>query len=259
MTGLLEGKVALVVGVANDRSIAWAISEQMRAHGAQIALTYASDALRRRVEPLAARVGASFVQACDVTNDTEIEALFARAESELRRIDVLVHAVAYADQADLRGGFSGTSRAGFHLAMDVSVYSLVALARAATPSMDDGGSIMTLSYYGGEKVAPGYRVMGPAKAALESSARYLAAELGPRGIRVNVLSPGPIRTLAAAGVPGFKDAHAQFAGSAPLRRHIDIDDVGNTAVWLASDMSRNVTGQTLFVDGGHNILLPGVE
>ena len=256
---MLEGKTALVFGIANDHSIAWGIARALHAHGAQIAVSYASDPFERRVRPLAEQLGSTFVEKCDVTDDAQIERLFGRLNDHVPKIDILVHAIAFAPRADMTGEFLNTSRDGFRIAMDVSVYSLVALARAAVPSMADGGSIMTLSYYGGEKVAPGYRVMGPAKAALESSARYLAAELGPRGIRVNVISPGPIRTLAAAGVPGFKDAHAQFAESAPLRRHIDIDDVGTSAVWLASEMSRNVTGQTLFVDGGHNILLPGAE
>ncbi len=259
MTALLERKNALVFGVANERSIAWAITRLMHAHGATVGLSYATEALQRRVEPLAAQVGASFVRRCDVSRDEEIDTLFRAARDEIGRIDILVHALAYADRDDLRGDFSQTSRAGFHLAMDVSVYSLVALARAALPLMAENGSIVTLTYYGGQKVAPNYNVMGVAKAALESATRYLAADLGPRGVRVNAISAGPVRTLSAQGVAGFRRAASVYAAASPMRRGITADDVGNAAVWLCSDMARNVTGEVLFVDGGYNIMAGGPE
>ena len=255
--GIVDGKTALIFGVANDHSIAWGITRALYDNGATIALSYGADPLERRVRPLAGQVGASFIEKCDVSDDAQIERLFAAARERLGRIDILVHAIGFAPREEMRGAFSDTSRDGFRTTMDISAYSLVALTRAALPLMSDGGSVITLTYYGGEKVAAGYQVMGVAKAALESSARYLAAELGPRGVRVNAISAGPVRTLAAAGVPGFKEAYARVAETAPMRRPIDIDDVGNAALWLASDMSRNVTGQTIFVDAGHSILAPG--
>lgn len=253
---LVEGKTALVFGVANDRSIAWGIAKALHEHGAQIAFSYAAESLERRVKPLAAALGSTFVEKCDVSKGDEIARLFSLAEERLGRIDTLVHAIAYAPAEDMKGEFVQTSRSGFATTMDVSVYSLVALTRAALPVMNEGGSVVTLTYYGGEKVAAGYRVMGVAKAALEAATRYLAAELGPRGVRVNAISSGPIRTLAAAGVPGFRASYAELARSAPMRRPIESADVGNAAVWLASEMARNVTGQVVFVDGGHSILSP---
>lgn len=256
---LLENRTALVFGVANERSIAWGISRRMHAEGARIALSYASEPLRRRVEPLAAEVGAAFVHRCDLTNDEEIADLFRLAREELGQIDILVHAVAYAERNELRGRFSDTSRAGFRVAMDVSVFSLVALARAALPLMRPGAAVVTLTYYGGQKVAPNYNVMGVAKAALESATRYLAADLGPQGIRVNAISAGPIRTLSAQGVTGFRHAETEYASASPLRRGIDTDDVANAAVWLCSDLARNVTGEVLFVDGGYNIMAGGLH
>ena len=251
---LLDGKNALVFGVANDHSIAWGIAQAMHEHGAQLAFSYASDPLERRVRPLAESVDSDFVELCDVSDDHQIEAVFAKASEKLGSIDILVHAVAYADREDLKGDFHMTSRSGFHLAMDISVYSFIALARAALPLMKPGGSMLTLSYYGGQKVVPNYNVMGVAKAALEATTRYLAADLGPRDIRVNAISAGPIRTLSAAGVSGFKRMHREFAGFAPLRKGITIEDIGGAAVWLASDMASKVTGEVLFVDSGYNIL-----
>jgi len=251
---LVSGKNALIFGVANDHSIAWGIARALHQHGATLALSYAADPLERRVRPLAQQLGSTFVEKCDVSDDEQIRRLFAEAEKRIGKIDILVHAIAYAPREDMTEDFVQTSRSGFQTALDVSVYSLVAITRAARPLMSDGASVITLTYYGGEKVAPGYRVMGVAKAALESTTRYLAAELGEHGIRVNAISPGPVRTLAAAGVPGFKAAYAQFAKSAPMRRHIEIEDVGNAAVWLSSGMSKNVTGQIIFVDAGHSIL-----
>ncbi len=251
---LLDGKTALIFGVANDHSIAWGIAKELHAHGARLAFSYAGEALERRVRPLAVSVGASFVEPCDVGKDADIEAVFAKTAAALGKIDILVHAVAYAGREELSRPYSETSRAGFQTAMDISVYSFTALARAARPVMPDGGSMLTLTYYGSQKVMPNYNVMGVAKAALESSVRYLAAELGPQGIRVNAISAGPVRTLSAAGVSGFKDLYRAFTEIAPLRRPITIEDVGGTAVWLASDLSRTVTGEVVYVDSGYNIL-----
>jgi enoyl-[acyl-carrier protein] reductase I len=251
---LLEGKTALVFGVANDHSIAWGIARAMHAHGARLAFSYAGEALERRVRPLAESVDASFVQPCDVTKDQDIDDLFRAAATELGRVEILVHAIAFANRDELLGAYVQTSREGFRLAMDISVYSLTALARACLPLMPAGGSVVTLTYYGGQKVSPNYNVMGVAKAALEASTRYLAADLGPKGIRVNAISAGPVRTLAAAGVTGFKRMYREFASVAPLRKNVTIDDVGAAAVWLCSDMASAVTGEVLFVDSGYNIL-----
>ena len=251
---LLEGKTALIFGVANDHSIAWGIAQGLHAHGARLAFSYAGEALERRVRPLAESVGAGFVEPCDVGKDADIEAVFAKAATALGTIDILVHAVAYAGREELSRPYYETSRAGFQTAMDISVYSFTALARAARPLMPGGGSMITLTYYGSQKVMPNYNVMGVAKAALESSVRYLAAELGPQGIRVNAISAGPVRTLSAAGVSGFKGLYRAFTEIAPLRRPITIEDVGGTAVWLASDLSRTVTGEVVYVDSGYNIL-----
>jgi len=251
---LLEGKTALVFGVANDHSIAWGIARAMHAQGARMAFSYAGEALERRVRPLANSVGATFVRPCDVAKDNEIDDLFRAAASDLGRVDILVHAIAFANREELLGAYYQTSREGFRLAMDISVYSFTALARSCLPLMPAGGSMITLTYYGGQKVSPNYNVMGVAKAALEASTRYLAADLGPKGIRVNAISAGPVRTLAAAGVTGFKRLYREFASVAPLRRNVTIDDIGSAAVWLASDMAAAVTGEVLFVDSGYNIL-----
>ncbi|HET7012243.1 MAG TPA: enoyl-ACP reductase [Anaerolineales bacterium] len=254
MTQLLEGKTALVFGVANDHSIAWGIARALHQHGARLAFSYAVEKLERRVRPLAESVGADFIEPCDVSRDDEIEALFSRAASSLGKIDVLIHAIAYAGRDELSRPFLETSRSGFLMTMDISVYSLTALARAAAPMMPAGGSMLTLTYDAGQKVVPHYNVMGVAKAALESSMRYLANDLGPRGIRVNAISAGPVRTLAAAGVAGFKKMYGRFAELAPLRRNISLEDIGATAVWLSSDMAASVTGEVIFVDSGYNIL-----
>src|SRR4030042_377505 len=201
---LLEGKTSLIFGVANDHSIAWGIAKQLHEHGARLAFSYAGEALERRVRPLAESVGASFVEACDVGKDADIEAVFAKAATARGTIEILVHAVAYAGREELSRPYYETSRAGFQPAMDISVYSFTALARAARPLMPGGGSMLTLTYYGSQKVMPNYNVLGVGKAALESSVRYLAAELGPRDIRVNAISAGPVRTLSAAGVGGVR-------------------------------------------------------
>jgi len=251
---LLKGKTALIFGIANDHSIAWGITRAMHAHGARIAVSYASPVLERRVRPLAESVDAAFVEMCDVTKDEDVEAVFARATDELSTIDILVHSIAFANREDLTGSFYNTSRDGFRMAMDVSVYSFIALARAALPLMPEGGSMLTMTYYGGEKVMPNYNVMGVAKAALEATMRYLAVDLGPHAIRVNAISAGPIRTLSAAGVSGFRRMHRQFAAMNPLQRNVTIEDIGGTAVWLSSDLASTVTGEVLFVDSGYNIL-----
>ena len=251
---LLEGKRALIFGVANDHSIAWGIAKAMHEQGADLAFSYAADVLERRVRPLAESVGSSFVEKCNVTEDDEIEAVFNRAADELGTIDILVHAIAFAGREELEGDFHKTTREGFRVAMDVSVYSFLALARASIPLMPEGGSMVTLTFYASEKVFPNYNVMAIAKSALESTTRYLAADLGPQGIRVNAISPGPVRTLSAAGVSGFKRMYREFPEIAPLRRHISPEDVGYSAVWLSSDWARNITGEVLFVDSGYNIL-----
>jgi enoyl-[acyl-carrier protein] reductase I len=251
---LLQGKTALIFGVANDHSIAWGIARAMHEHGAKIALSYANEALERRVLPLAESIQCDFLEKCDVSNDEEIDTLFNKASTELNSIDILVHSIAFANRQDMLGRYIDTGRDGFHLAMDISVYSLTVLARKAMPLMKSGGSILTITYYGGQKAIPKYNVMGIAKAALEASVRYLAMDLGKEGIRVNAISAGPIRTLAAAGVPGSKKMFREFTKITPLRESITIDDVGAAAVWLASDMASRTTGEVLFVDSGYNIL-----
>ena len=251
---LLEGRKALIFGVANDHSIAWGIARALHAAGAEVGFSSIEALLEKRVRPLAESIGSTFVEPCDVQNDADIERVFARWSAEQGKLDVLVHALAFAKREELDGRFVDTSRDGFALALDVSAYSLVALARAGAPLMSEGGSVITLSYYGAEKVVANYNVMGVAKAALEASVRYLAADLGPDGIRVNAISAGPIRTLAASGIAGFKSMYGKFRDIAPLRRNVTIDDVGNSAVYLASDLSAGVTGETLYVDAGFNVL-----
>ncbi|MFQ5931745.1 MAG: enoyl-ACP reductase [Nitrospiraceae bacterium] len=251
---LLEGKRALIFGVANDHSIAWGIAKALHEQGADLAFSYAVEALERRVRPLAESVGSDFVEQCDVTDDAAIDAVFDKAADKLGRLDVLVHAIAFANREDLEGIFYETSREGFRTAMEISVYSFIALAGRAQALMPDGGSMLTLTFYASEKVFPNYNVMAVAKAGLEATTRYLASDLGPQGIRVNAISAGPVRTLSAAGVSGFKRMYRQFPTVAPLRRNISTADVGGAAVWLASDWARNVTGEVLFVDSGYNIL-----
>jgi enoyl-[acyl-carrier protein] reductase I len=253
--GILAGKKGVIFGVANERSIAWAISEALHAEGAELAFTYAGEIFEKRVRPLAEGIGAKIILPCDVTKDDEIERVFATLKQEWGGLDILVHAIAYANREDLANPFVQTSRAGFHLALDVSSYSLVALTRHAAPLMEGRkGSILTMTYLGSEKVIPNYNVMGVAKAALEASVRYLAYDLGPKGIRVNAISAGPIKTLAAAGIAGFKDMLHYAAERAPLKRNIDAEEVGRTALYLASDLSSAVTGEVIHVDAGYNIV-----
>jgi enoyl-[acyl-carrier protein] reductase I len=252
--GLLEGKNALVFGVANDHSIAWGIAKALHGEGATVGFSSIESLIEKRVRPLAESIGSTFVEPCDVQSDADIEHVFARWGESTDHLDILVHALAFAKREDLAGGFVDTSRDGFALAMDVSAYSMVALVRAARSYLRPGSSLMTLTYYGAEKVVANYNVMGVAKAALEASVRYLAADLGPDGIRVNAISAGPVRTLAAAGIAGFKQMYGAFDDVAPLRSNISIEDVGKTAVYLASDLSSAVTGEVIFVDGGFNIV-----
>ncbi len=252
--GLLDGRRALVFGVANDHSIAWGIAKALHAQGATVGLSSVESLIERRVRPLAEQLGITFVEPCDASDDVQIARVFERWRERYGELDVLVHALAFANREDLDGAFVDTSRAGFRTALEVSAYSLTALTRAALPLLRPGASIITLTYLGAERAVPHYNVMGVAKAALEASVRYLAADLGPRGIRVNAISAGPIRTLAASGIAGFRDLYARFRDIAPLRRNITLEDVGGTAVWLASDLSAAVTGEIVYVDGGFSIL-----
>ena len=258
--GLLEGRKALVFGVANDHSIAWGIAKAFHDEGAVVGFSSVESLLERRVRPLAESIGSPFVEACDVTSDDDIRAVMAKWGEQQGDVDILVHAIAYAKREDLDGAFVDTSRDGFALALDVSAYSLVALTREARPYLRRGSSVMTLSYYGAEKVVTHYNVMGVAQAALEASVRYLAADLGPDGIRVNAISAGPIRTLSAGGIAGFRKLYGPVNEIAPLRSHITIEDVGNTALYLGSDLSSAVTGEVIYVDGGFNVLgVPTIE
>jgi len=250
----MEGKRGLVMGVANDHSIAWGIAKAFHAEGATVGFSSMESLIERRVRPLAESIGATFVEPCDIGSDEQIRAVFDRWHTAHGEVDILVHAIAHAKREDLDGKFVDTSRDGFALALDVSAYSLVAVTREALPHMHAGSSVLTLSYYGAEKVVTHYNVMGVAKAALEAAVRYLAADLGPAGIRVNAISAGPIRTLSAGGISGFRKLYGPFNEIAPLRRHMTIEDVGNSAVYLASDLSSAVTGEVLYVDGGFNVL-----
>ncbi len=252
--GLMDGKVVLVFGIANKNSIAWGITQRLHDEGATIAISYAGEALQKRVFPLAEQIGCDFVEPCDVTDDVQLDAVFDKMRERYGRIDVLVHAVAFADRDDMDGRFMDISRDGFKMALDISAYSLVAMAKRAEPLMDDGGSIISLTYYASEKVMPKYHVMAVAKAALETITRYLANDLGPKGIRVNAISAGPIKTLAAAGVPGLRLMLRYTEAVSPLRRRVTKEDIGDTALWLASDLSRVVTGEIIHVDAGYNIL-----
>jgi enoyl-[acyl-carrier protein] reductase I len=251
---LLNGKTALIFGVANERSIAWGVAKTFHENGATLGLSYAGEALERRVKPLAASIGCSFVESCDVTNDEQIALVAERAKEAFGQIDILVHSVAFANRDELGGPYYNTSRQGFHMAMDISVYSFTALARAFQPLLRPGGALVTMTYYGAQKVSPHYNVMGVAKAALEASVRYLAYDFGTQGVRVNAISAGPIRTLAAAGVGGFKTMYRKYPEIAPLHQNVTIEDVGNAALFLCSDLSARTTGDVLFVDSGYNIL-----
>jgi enoyl-[acyl-carrier protein] reductase I len=258
--GLLDGKKALVVGIANDHSIAWGIAQALGREGAQLAVTYQNEAYERRVRPLADKLGAALVAPCDLGEDESIAQLAEQIRTQWGQLDIVIHSAAFAKTDELRGSFLNTSREGFRLALEISAYSLTALLRGVAPILSDSASVITMTYHGSQQVVPNYNVQGVAKAALEASVRYLAADLGPQGVRVNAISAGAIRTLASSAISGIRDMIKAQADVVPLRRNVSIDDVGNTAVWLCSDWSRNVTGQIVYVDAGASILaLPPKE
>ncbi|MBE9528227.1 MAG: enoyl-ACP reductase, partial [Proteobacteria bacterium] len=248
--GLLDGKRGIIFGVANERSIAWAIAKKLHSEGMELAFTFVGETLESRVRPLADSLGAKLILPCDVTKDEDITSVFQTVKEEWGSLDTLVHSVAFANKEELKGGFIDTSREGFALALNVSAYSLVALAREAAPLMTEGGSIISLTYLGSVKVVPNYNVMGVAKAALEASTRYLAADLGPSGIRVNSISAGPIKTLAAMGISSFGAILNLVEAKAPLRKNVTQDEVASTALYLVSPLSSGVTGEILYVDSG---------
>lgn len=252
--GVLSGKFALVYGVANRRSIAWAVAQAMSREGATLALTYQGERVEKMVRDCAEQIPGTLMIQADVTDDRQIEAVYERLAGEWGRVDTVVHSVAFAHDDDLRKPFAQTSRAGFNAALEISAYSLIAVSKPALQLMPEGGSIMTMTYLASQRVFPSYNVMGVAKAALEATVRYLAADVGPRGVRVNAISAGPISTLAARGVPGFTGFAKAYPERSPLRRATDPAEVGDTAVFLASDMSRGMTGETLFVDEGFHVL-----
>jgi enoyl-[acyl-carrier protein] reductase I len=252
---LLDGKLGIVFGVANQRSIAWAIAQAWAREGAKLAFTYQGDRVKENVAELVATFGAdTLMLPCDVTRDEEIEGVFKAVGEKFGRLHLLLHSVAFAPKSALEGEFVNTSREAFRIAHDVSAYSLVALARAAAPLMTDGGSIIGLSYYGAEKVIPHYNVMGVAKAALEASTRYLAYDLGPKKIRVNCISAGPVNTLAARGISGFNEMLKHYEAKSPLKRNVLPDELGATGVFLASNGAAAITGQVLYVDCGYQIM-----
>lgn len=253
--GLLNDKKGIIFGVANERSIAWAIAQALHKEGAELAFTYVGDALKERVVPLAQGIGSKLILPCDVAKDNEIDAVFNKVKETWGGLDILVHSVAFANKEELKGLYADTSREGFRLAMDVSAYSLVALAKRAYPLMEGrSGSIITLTYYGSKKVIPNYNVMGVAKAALEASVKYLAADLGQKGIRVNAISAGPVKTLAAMGIAGFRDILSVVEKKTPLKRNVTTEDIAKTALYLLSDLSSGVTGDIIYVDAGYNIV-----
>ena len=252
--GIMQGKRGIVMGVANDRSIAWGIADAIAKQGAEIAFTYQGEALQKRVAPLAESVGSDIVIPCDVSNDEAIDKTFNLLKEKWNSIDFLVHAIAYSDKEELKGEYVDTTRENFYKTMDISVYSFTAVAQRAAAMMPNGGSMITLTYYGAEKVMPHYNVMGVAKAALESSVRYLAADLGDSKIRVNSLSAGPIKTLAASGIGDFRYILKWNQYNSPLRRNVTLDDVGGCGVYLLSDLSAGVTGETHHVDCGYHVV-----
>lgn len=254
MNSLLQGKHILVMGVANERSIAWGIAQALHKAGARLAFTYQGERVERRIRELIADIPNAVALPCDVTRDEEIEVAFSQLEKEFGVLHGVVHSLAFAQKEDLEGEFVNTSREGYALAQDISAYSLVAVARRARPLMTEGGSILTMTYLGGERVVQGYNMMGVAKAALDSSMKYLAADLGPQNIRVNAISAGPIMTLAARGVKDFTSMLHVVSEKAPLRRGVTTEEVGNTALFLMSSMASGITGEILHVDAGYNIL-----
>ena len=254
MSDLMAGKRGLVMGVANDRSIAWGIARTMHAHGAEQCFTYQGDAFGKRVKPLVQQADAAFLMACDVTDDASMDAVFETIAARWGRLDFVVHAIAYSDKSELQGRFINTSRQNFQQSLTVSCYSLIDIARRAEPLMTEGGTILTLTYMGSNRVTPFYNVMGVAKAALESSVRYLANDMGPHGIRVNAISPGPMKTLAGAAIGGARRTFNTARDNAPLRANATLEAVGGTAVYLASDLGSSTTGAVIHVDGGYHVL-----
>jgi enoyl-[acyl-carrier protein] reductase I len=254
MPGLLQGKQGLVIGIANGHSIGWGIARALHAEGAEICLTYRRDSRKRHVEPLAAQLGAKLVMQCDVQSDAQITALMDAIRATCGTLDFIIHAPVSASAQDLQGAYLNTTRESFLEALDVSAYSLTAVAAAARDLLNPGASIIALSYHGARQVTPNYNVMGVAKAALEASVRYLANDLGADQIRVNAISAGPIRTLSASAIAGFRAKHKQFAQIAPLGRNVTIDDVGQMAVWLSSDWAAAVTGEVIYVDAGLHLM-----
>ena len=251
---LLEGKKALIMGLANNRSIAFGIASAMKAHGARLAFNYVGDAIKKRVEPISEELGGEFTFQCDVSDDSQIAEAAKIVRERWGTLDILVHSIAFANREDLGGRFIDTTRRGFQVALEISAYSLTALCRAFEPLFAADSSIISMTYLGANRVIPGYNVMGVAKAALEASVRYLAADLGPQGVRVNAISAGPIKTLAASAVSSFKDSFNYMETHAPLRRNVSAMDVGGAAVFLASDLGRSITGEVIYVDSGFNCI-----
>jgi len=254
--GLLDGKTGIIFGVANKRSIAWAIAQALSDEGMRLAFTYQGERLKENVEELTSTLSGALLLPCDVTIDAEINTVFQEVDAKFGRLDSLIHSVAFAPREDLEGEFVNTSREGFKLAHDISAYSLVALTRAALPLFEKGGggSVLAMSYYGAEKAVEGYNVMGVAKASLEASIRYLAANLGPKNVRVNAISAGPVNTLAARGIKGFTGMLKHHSDRAPLRRNVELDEIGSAALFLVSQMSSAITGEIMYVDCGYNVI-----
>ena len=252
--GVMHGKKGLIMGVANDRSIAWGIAAKLAEQGAELAFTFQGEALQKRVTPLAASVRSDLVMPCDVTDEASMDAVFLTLEQKWGKLDFVLHAIAYSDKEELKGGYVDTSRQNFQRTMDISVYSFTAVAKRAAAMMNDGGSMLTLTYYGAERVMPHYNVMGVAKAALEASIRYLAVDLGGRNIRVNGLSAGPMKTLAASGIGDFRYILKWNQYNSPLKRNVTLDDVGGAGMYLLSNLSSGVTGETHHVDCGYHVV-----
>ncbi len=252
--GLMTGKKGIVLGVANDRSIAWGIAQKLHEEGASLAFTYLNEVFEKRVRPLAESLDADLILRCDVSKDSEVEVAFSEIEQKWGGLDFVVHCIAYAGRDELKQPFHQTSREGFRVALDVSAYSLIGVTKAALPLMKNGGSILTLTYLGSQRAVPNYNVMGVAKAALEATVRYLAAELGEKGVRVNAISAGPIRTLAASGISNFSEIFGIMESRSPMHRSVTQAEVGNSALYLLSPLSSGVTGEVHFVDTGYNIV-----
>ena len=252
--GLMTGKKGLIIGLGNDKSIAWGIAQQLHEQGATLAFTFLNETFEKRVRPLAESIGSDLVVRCDVSKDEEIDSTFAEIARKWRELDFIVHSVAYAGRDELKNPFYQTRRDGFRVALDTSAYSLIAVTRAGLPLMKNGGSVITLTYLGAVRAVANYNVMGVAKAALEATVRYLALELGEKGIRVNAISAGPLRTLSASGVTGISEIHNVMEKKAPLRRPITQDEVGKSALYLLSDLASGVTGEIHYVDAGYNIV-----